>query len=246
MRGKINVEQGDVLYLALEDTQRRLQERIEGSGLPDDCDLSRLSLATRVPRQHEGGLKYIRLWLEMHRNARLVIIDTLQKFRKQLSSSGNIYSEDYDAVSEIKKIADEFNVPFLLIHHLKKAMSDDWLNELSGSQGIAGAADTIFSLKRDRTDYRGILHRTGRDVEETDFNMELDGFNWILMDEVENFAKSEWKKNILEYLKYRDSVTPMDLSIALNIDIQTAQKQLQRLAKDGIINKIRRGVYSLT
>ncbi len=244
--GKINVQQGDVLYLALEDTQRRLQERIDGSGLSDNCDLSRLDLITTIPRQHEGGLAFIRWWLEEHRQARLVIIDTLQKFRKQLSSKGNVYSEDYDAVSEIKKIADWFNVPFLLIHHLKKAMQDDWLNELSGSQGIAGAADTIFSLKRARTDYHGILHRTGRDVEETDFNMELDGFNWILMDEIDNTSTSEWKKAIIDYLKYRESVTPMDLSVALNIDTQTAQQQLHRLARDGIIKRIRRGVYSLS
>jgi len=244
--GKINVQQGDVLYLALEDTQRRLQERIEGSGLPNDCDLSRLTLATVVPRQHEGGLEFIRWWLEEHKQARLVIIDTLQKFRKQLSNKGNVYSEDYDTVSEIKKIADGYNIPFLLIHHLKKAMQEDWLNELSGSQGIAGAADTIFSLKRSRTEYHGVLHRTGRDVEETDFNMELDGFNWILMDEIENSASSEWKKAIIDYLKYRESATPMDLSIALNIDIHTAQKQLQRLANDGIVKRIRRGVYSLS
>ena len=244
--GKINVKQGEVLYLALEDTQRRLQERIDGSGLPDNCDISRLDLITTIPRQHEGGLAFIRWWLEEHRQARLVIIDTLQKFRKQLSSKGNVYSEDYDAVSEIKKIADEFNTPFLLIHHLKKAMQDDWLNELSGSQGIAGAADTIFSLKRARTDFHGILHRTGRDVEETDFNMELDGFNWILMDEIDNTSTAEWKKAVIDYLKYRESVTPMDLSVALNIDTQTAQQQLHRLARDGIIKRIRRGVYSLS
>ena len=125
-------------------------------------------------------------------------------------------------------------------------MQEDWLNELSGSQGIAGAADTIFSLKRARTDYRGILHRTGRDVEEKDFNMELDGFNWILMDEVDNARTSEWKKAIIDYLKYRENATPMDLSIALNIDIQAAQQQLHRLAKDGIIERVRRGVYSLS
>ena len=243
--GKINVQQGDVLYLALEDTQRRLQERIQGSGLPDNCDLSRLSLVTSIPRQHEGGLAYIRFWLENHKYARLVIIDTLQMFRKQLSNKGNIYSEDYDTLAEIKKNSDEFNIPLLVIHHLKKAMADDWVNELSGSQGIAGAADTIFSLKRSRADNRGILHRTGRDVEEADFNMELDGFNWILMDEIESAAMTEWKRKIINYLKEHSSVTPMELSIALNMDNNKAQKQLQRLAKDGIITKTGRAMYSL-
>ena len=243
--GKINVQQGDVLYLALEDTQRRLQERIEGSDLPENCDLSRLSLATRVPRQHEGGLEFIIWWLQRHKEARLVIIDTLQKFRKQLSGKNSMYSEDYDVVSEIKKIADGFSVPFLVVHHLKKAVAEDWINEISGSQGIAGAADTIFSLKRARTENGGILHRTGRDVEEKDFAMELDNYGWILKGEASEFTMPEWKKNIIDYLKENNSVTPLQLSQALNLSISNAKQSLRRLEQEGLIKKIGYGTYSL-
>ena len=244
--GKIFVEQGDVLYLALEDTQRRLQQRIEQSTLPENCDLSRLTLATKVPRQHEGGLEYIRWWLELHKNARLVIIDTLQKFRKLLSGKNSMYTEDYDAIGDIKALADEFNTAFLVIHHLKKAMSDDWLNELSGSQGIAGAADTIFSLKRSRTENFGILHRTGRDVEEKDFTLQLDGFGWTLREDAEAFTMPKWKKDSVDYLKVNKSVTPMILSQALDIPINTARQNLVRLNKEGIIKKSGYGTYELS
>ncbi|MBR1486920.1 MAG: AAA family ATPase, partial [Synergistaceae bacterium] len=241
--GKINVEQGDVLYLALEDTQRRLQERIEGSELPENCNLSRLTLATRVPRQHEGGIEYIKWWLEDAESPRLVIIDTLQKFRKVLSNKGNMYAEDYEVVSEIKKLADQFNVPFLVIHHLKKAMAEDWLNEISGSQGIAGAADTIFALKRARTENKGILHRTGRDVEEKDFEMTLDNFGWVLNGDYNTMP--DWKKQIVDYLKEHNSVTPMELSQALNLNINSAKSSLFRLCKEGLIVKIGYGTYAL-
>ena len=243
--GKINVEQGDVLYLALEDTQRRLQERILGSDIPEDEDLSRLTLATRVPRQHEGGLAYIRWWLEGHDSARLVIIDTLQKFRKQLSGKGNIYAEDYDTVSEIKKLADEYDVPILVIHHLKKAMAEDWLNEISGSQGIAGAADTLFALKRTRTENEGVLHRTGRDVEEKDFDMTLDGFRWILVGDQGLFTLPKWKRDIAQYLKEHETVTPAELGEALKISEKTAQTNLRRFYKDGGLERISRGTYRL-
>ena len=242
---KIPVKEGDVLYLALEDTQRRLQERIEGSGLPEECNLSRLTLATRVPRQHEGGLDYIRWWLEEHKYARLVIIDTLQKFRKILTGKVNMYSEDYEVMSEIKKLADEFNTPFLVIHHLKKAMQEDWLSEISGSQGIAGAADTIFALKRARTENKGILHRTGRDVEEKDFDMRLNGYAWILEGEIENFTLSNWKREIIDYLKTNEKVTPMELSTVFSIQINTAQQRLNRLCKEGHIIKTGYGTYGL-
>lgn len=246
--GKIKVQQGDVLYLALEDGQRRLQERIFASNMLNNekPDLSHLDFVHQIPRQHEGGIAFLRWWLQEHPNARLVIIDTLQIFRKPLSGKGHMYAEDYDAVSEIKKLADEFDVPILIIHHLKKAKEQsDWLNEFSGSQGIAGSADTLFALKRQRTDPRAILHRTGRDVEEKDFALRLDGFGWILEGDAELFTMPEWKRQILDYLKEHSSCTPMDLAQALNLNPATLRKNLLRLTQEGLIKKSGFGIYEL-
>ena len=227
--GKIKVAQGQALYLALEDPQRRLQDRLLSSNLHDNDDISDLTIVTRVPRQHEGGLEYIQWWLEEHKNARLVIIDTLQKFRK-LSNKVDVYAEDYDVMSEIKALADKYNVAFLIIHHLKKNnSSDDWLNDISGSQGLAGAADTIFVLKRARVKNTGILHRTGRDVEEKDFAITLDGLGWTLEEDVEQFTLPEWKRNTIKYIREHGEVTPMELSEALNMNINTTRSNLRRL-----------------
>lgn len=244
--GCIDVVQGEVLYLALEDTQRRLQERILDAQLGDDVDLSNLTVITNIPRQHEGGMEYIKWWLEEHPKARLVVIDTLQRFRKQLSGKGDRYAEDYDVVSEIKSVADKYDVPILIVHHLTKAKdTDDWLNEISGSMGIVGAADTIFSLKRARTNMYGILHRTGRDVEEKDFSLKLEEFGWILTDEVETFTMPEWKRNIIQYLKEHESVSTSELAEALNLEPNTAKQHLFRLEKSGTLTKESRGRYKL-
>ncbi|MBR0186512.1 MAG: AAA family ATPase [Synergistaceae bacterium] len=244
--GKIFVQKGEVLYLALEDNKRRIQERINGSDLDANVDISCLDIAYSVPRQNDGGLAYIEFWLVNHKNARLVIIDTLQMFRTQLSGKGHMYSEDYDVISEIKKLADKYDVPFLIIHHLKKAKeNEDWINEFSGSQGIAGAADTLFSLKRSRSQAVGILHRTGRDVEEKDFAMTLDGFGWVLQGEAEQFTMPEWKRQILDFLKEHDSVTPAELATAFNLTHKTAHKNLQKLMREGSIKKTGYGTYSI-
>ena len=242
--GCIDVVQGEVLYLALEDTQRRLQERILDAQLGDDVNLSNLTVITNIPRQHEGGMEYIKWWLDEHTKARLVVIDTLQRFRKQLSGKGDRYAEDYDVVSEIKSVADKYDVPILIIHHLTKAKdTDDWLNEISGSMGIVGAADTIFSLKRARTNMYGILHRTGRDVEEKDFSLKLEEFGWVLIDEVETFTMPEWKRKIIQYLKEHESVSTSELAEALNLEPNTAKQHLFRLEKSGTLVKESRGRY---
>ena len=209
-------------------------------------DLSRLTLVTKTPRQNDGGLDYIRWWLVNHPEARLVIIDTLQMFRTQLSGKGSMYSEDYDVISEIKKLADEFDVPFLIIHHLKKAKEgEDWLNKISGSQGIAGAADCIFVLERARVNNGGILHRTGRDVEEMDFAMTLDGFGWVLQGEAEQFTMPEWKRQIIDYLKEHGATSPMELSEMLSVNAGTMRKNLQRLVQEGYIQKVGFGSYNI-
>ena len=237
-----------MLYLALEDTKLRLQERIRDAGFsPTDVKLKRLGFTTNIPRQYEGGLEYVQWWLEAVESPRLVIIDTLQKFREQQSDRGNAYSEDYNIVGDIKKLADEFNVPILLIHHLKKATDEDWLNELSGSQGIAGAADTIFSLRRKRTDNRGILHRTGRDVEETDFNMERDEeAGWVLLGEVEPERPkiSATQQRIIDYLVENGVKTPQAIAKGLGIGENTVKGTLRRLLKKGKVEQNSYGSYS--
>lgn len=244
---KIQVEKGEVLYLALEDNLRRLQERINGSDLIDDnTELDNLTLVTQVPRQHEGGIDYLEWWIEEHPNARLIIIDTLQKFRKLLSGKGSMYAEDYECISQIKSIADKFDIPILIIHHLKKAKeNDDWLNEFSGSQGIAGSADTLFALKRQRTDNHAVLHRTGRDVEEKDFSMRIDRFGWCLEGDAELFTMPEWKRQILDYLKAHETISPMLLAQAVNITMNAARQNLFRLTKEGILDKVGHGTYKL-
>ena len=249
----IDVEQGDVLYFALEDTERRLQERLRGSHLDEHCDLSRLDIVTSTPRQDEGGLDFIKIWLSQHPEAKLVIVDTLQKFRKQSKGKLNVYAEDYDTLAELKAVADQFNVAFVVIHHLKKMsakeeMTGDWINQLSGSMGISGCADTILSLRRDRVSTRGTLRVTGRDVEEKDFSMRLDGFGWILEGETgKEYQAPEWQKAIIEYLTEdgHEKITPMALSEYAHISIEAARQQLRRMCEQHILKRIEHGVYKL-
>lgn len=250
--GKIKCEPGDVLYLSLEDTERRLQERLLASKLDIDGkmpDLSRLTLTTRVPKQHEGGLQYISWWLDDHEDARLVIIDTLQKFRKNLTAKGSVYAEDYEAIAAIKNLADVYDVPFLIIHHLKKGISDDWLNEISGSQGIAGAADTLFSLKRARGERNAILSRTGRDVEEKTFNMQLDDFGWLLLGEADDFTggvtSTSYEDEIVKLIQEQGSLSPMTYSELAKIPYSTASSRMKKLESNGIIEKSGYRSYTL-
>ena len=77
-----------------------------------------------------------------------------------------MYGNDYDDISSIKRIADEYNISIILVHHLRKLKDgDDPFNEVSGSTGIIGAADTNYVLKRKRNGNAATLLACGRDVE---------------------------------------------------------------------------------
>ena len=157
--------QCDVLYLSLEDTQRRIKDRLYNltDSAPDNLYFAVTSGLIG------GGLEeQITDFLTEHPATKLVIIDTLQKVRDSKGSAGKagMYGNDYDDISSIKRIADGFNIAILLVHHLRKLQdSDDPFNDVSGSTGIIGAADTNFILRRKRSGNAATLLVSGRDVE---------------------------------------------------------------------------------
>ena len=147
--GRIPVKKGTVLYLALEDTERRIKNRLElmlsdGGAPPDN-----LHFSTKWPRMNEGGLELLQEKIVKTPDTRLVIIDTLQKFRALVNRASNAYAADYEAVASIKEVADTLSVPILLIHHLRKSDSDDIFDTISGTLGLSGGVDGVLILKQE-------------------------------------------------------------------------------------------------
>ena len=96
-----------------------------------------------------------------------------------------------------------------------------------------------------RQSVNGKLYRTGRDVEEKEFLLTLDGFGWLLDGEAEAFVLPEWKRQIVDFLKEHPTITPMELAQAYNINVNTARSNLQRLFKEGQLEKTGRAQYAL-
>lgn len=174
------VQHCDVLYLCLEDTQRRIKDRLYKL---TDTAPSNLRFAIMCNLLGSGLENQITAHLAENPNTKLIIIDTLQKVRDSKGSSGKsgMYAGDYEDISAIKRIADEYNIAILLVHHLRKLQdSSDPFNEISGSTGIAGAADTNFILKRKRSDNGATLLVSGRDVEYQELTLKFENLIWQL------------------------------------------------------------------
>ncbi|MBQ8691928.1 MAG: AAA family ATPase, partial [Synergistaceae bacterium] len=240
---KIPVERGSVAYLALEDPERRLKDRLLNSGIEPDTDLSKLDLVTEIPKQNDGGMDWLKKWLDVHNDARLVIIDTLQKFREPKKKNGDIYAADYASMEGLKLLADDYSVPFLVIHHNRKENktegSGDWVDNFLGTTGLAGAADTLLSLTRARGQGQNmaILKLTGRDVEERELALELNEFGWILKGDVAEFCMSESERDIVKFLKENRGKTPKEIADALGIKYDSLKTKLRRMLKAGKISQ---------
>lgn len=176
------VKQSDVLYLCLEDTERRIKDRLYKLTDTAPCNLR---FAVMCNLLGSGLEVQIKEHIADYPETRLIIIDTLQKVRDSRNSVGKagMYAGDYDDISSIKRIADDFNIAVLLVHHLRKlGDSSDPFNEISGSTGIAGAADTNFILKRKRSDDTATLLVSGRDVEYQEMTLQFDNLVWKMLE----------------------------------------------------------------
>lgn len=159
-------EQGDCLYLALEDSYHRLKSRLNLI-LGDKKAPDNLFVATLSKGLENGLLEQLNEFIISYPNTKLIIIDTLQKVRGNMKFNESAYSNDYKEVGKLKAFADQHNIAILLVHHLRKAKDkEDVFNQISGTNGIAGASDTMIVLsKKNRTSAETLFSITGRDVE---------------------------------------------------------------------------------
>jgi hypothetical protein len=241
--------QGPVLYLALEDTLRRLKSRIEtlhpglGWEPPEG-----LTLHTSWPRTPDG-LEPLQAWLQQHKDAanKLVIVDTLAKFRAPQKGNGNSYADDYEALGAFKGLLDQHSASGIVVHHTRKLKAEDPFDELSGTQAIAGAADTIWILDRDRGSDQARLYVTGRDVPDSTIPLTFvrEHCRWQLGQAIEGietggrveadhqFEKCmEWIKVYLKDFAYPDKEV-MDAASLAGFGFKTYRTAKERLGKSG-------------
>lgn len=254
---KIDVEQGSVLYAALEDTPRRLKNRLE-TVLDGDTAPKGLSITTVLPRGQEM-VDVVSEWLDSHDDARLVIIDVLRKVTPR-SDGRNSYEADYEAMGALKRLADKHRVAIVAVHHTRKMTDEgDVFNEVSGSTGLTGAADAILIAKRSRNDGAAALHVTGRDILENEYAITFDsnrctwGLDGMELADAANKAKvlkasdgvGDRSAAIIRLLeKHPEGLGPTEVGRLLDLPQDQAKTYLKRLQDGGRIAKQQRGKYT--
>jgi RecA-family ATPase len=244
-----------VLYLALEDGHRRLQLRFR-----------RIMLGDRIPplmhvitqAQTFEVMGMIEEFAQQHHDsAPFIILDTLGKVKPPKQPGADGYQMDYAIGSRLKEAIDGTpGASLLVVHHTRKQESSDFVDAVSGTQGIAGSADYLLVLARKRHSNDATLSVTGRDVNEAEYALKSDEGLWLLDgDNLTSAAqtaelrratnnRSDRSVDILKAVSECNSpVTAADVAQKLGLETDTVGRYMRRLADEGHIKRTGRGIY---
>jgi hypothetical protein len=253
----LQVPKRPVLYLALEDGDRRVQDRcrklLAGGPIP-----AGLQYLTRV----EPGqvLDTIAAWVALHDGqAPLVVLDTLGKVMPAALVGESSYQRDYRVGSELKHLADaQPGMTMLVNHHDRKANAEDFIDSVSGTHGLAGAADTVVVLTRARHEESGLLKITGRDVPEGEYAVRfVAGSAWVLdgadladagrraSDARVTAGLGDLSTDVISYVGgHPKGVRAAEVAADLGIEPRVARLYLSRAVEAGRLARPQRGLYT--
>lgn len=107
----------DVVYLALEDREWRVQQRMQELTDSPPENLRFGFSCGQLGAELEGQIEET---LREFPSTGLIFLDTLQMVRDNASAKVNAYAQDYKDLSGMKKLADDHGICIFVVHHTRK------------------------------------------------------------------------------------------------------------------------------
>ena len=241
----LKTSQGTALYLCLEDSYARIQNRLYE--LTDEP--TEMLYFSVMSDPIGGGLEeQIEGFMSEHRDLKIVFIDTLQMVRSDTDSS---YGSDYKELSVLKALADKLEIAIIVVHHTRKCRDTDPFNMISGSTGISGCVDgSLVLIENKRGSRNAKIFCVARDIENTEINLHFDSDlkKWIVTDEL---STSKTKDNIFlaalyVYLKRHISFTGTASELVSELkEVTQEQFYPNRVTRDLVQNGYTLGKYGI-
>jgi hypothetical protein len=206
---------GRVLYLSLEDGERRIRKRTRQM-IATDQYLDRVQMVYDLPAplSDEGGLEALNH--EIHDGQyELVIVDTLVKAFPQERGASDLFRADYRQIDALKGLADNNSVALLVIAHTRKEEAEYALNAVAGTSGLTAAADAILILAK--TSSGAKLQVISRDIDESEFSLVRDATTsgWKIAAEGPGPIPNDGKQRILSLLRDQGPLTSNEIQQTL-------------------------------
>jgi len=243
--GILDVAQQEVLFLALEDTELRLQNRINRL-TQDPQGTGRLHFAMECARLDQGFFEHLEKLMADKPNVRLVVIDTFNRVRKLKRRGTTPYEKDYNEINDLKKFADDHKIAIVVIHHLRKSEAKDPTDMISGSTGITAAADAILILQKERGSNEATFFATGRDVADFQIALTLNpqSLCWEISTPTERMTNE--REEVFAVVERANGPMKLgEIADAVNKKSNNVHKLLAGLIVSGKLEKCGYGTYQL-
>lgn len=225
---------GKVLYLALEDSPRRIKTRLQQMRAEKSDDLFFLNT---FPQLDQGGYNRLMDLMEQYRPI-LVVVDTLARVQGR-KRDGDSNADMTDLLSPLQALALEAHCAILMIDHHRKPGQDpaDMIDDIAGSTAKTAVADAILGLYRKSGDALATLKITGRDVEERDIPLLWDSlqFHWRLEKKAELTVRDQ------RVIQFVDSVGEADINVIathLGLTTRAIQEDMADLVARGLLGEL--------
>ena len=242
--GGIELDPASALYLPFEDSMSRLKHRIQLLKYRGGSK-SELLIPEKWSRANNGGLEDLVSFVEGHPEVKLIIIDTLARFRDNSSSRKGNYQKDYDDMVGLQDLARmNQGLGIIVVHHTRKMASEDPMDLINGTNGLGACADTTLVCQRVRMQNQATLSIMGRDLEECELGMEFGSdLRWRIVDR-NAIGTSKQRQTILEFVAQSDKpLGPKEVSEATGLSYDSVRQLMPKMAGSGTLNKKGYGVY---
>jgi RecA-family ATPase len=167
----LDVPKGKALYLALEDSARRLKSRLESQQAPTETEVK---FYEEWKALTEGGIIEIFEQVDAH-GYTLVIIDTISRVlgRADQMDQGEMTS----ILGGLQRLAGNRGITVLLVDHHRKSGGNgdgDVIDDVMGATSKVGVADAAMGLYRQRGERTATLKVTGRDIDDREMAIVFD------------------------------------------------------------------------
>lgn len=242
LKGKVKTP-GMVLYYALEDTPRRLSERLHML-----CPEAGGSDFERMHVLHEWhGVGTVEALVQKHKY-KLIVIDPYLATTPERKTQ-DLVRADYAELQPLRKLAEKHKTTVLVVHHLRKATGEA-RDLVIGTTGLTAAVDTLWILQNTPDgDKAKRLTITGRDVPERTLNVELSfsagtQFGWrVIADGPEAEAGGPLQRQILRLLADNGAMFSKEIARTLNRESNNVYVRLHKMRNAGIVEKQENGKY---
>ena len=198
------VTKGSIFYLALEDPERRLKDRMNKQlwtlGLQADF-LTVGKFFDSIGDLRNGGAEKLSAAIEK-KGYRLVVIDT---FSRSIQGDQNDVSEMTEWLSPLQELTHEKECALMILDHHRKTsgFGKDAVADILGSTAKAAMADTIWGLYREGGKSGAKLAIIGREVQEYNLELRFDAqlCSWHIEGQSGKIILTERRQEIIDAIK---------------------------------------------